>query len=158
LDHILVRAFSRELPPLQFLGRQIKFARHLTDRLNRSRIKDQPPHSSKTLGPLPKGACLHQSSPRVPKQSDEGRGSVDGLTMPVTAQRDLGCNAKTRGAPMPRLPEHGPGDPAPGAGTYEQINIFGRPNGVRVDMNHGHPFPRAPIGHTWRRVEEGDDE
>jgi hypothetical protein len=58
---------------------------------------------------------------------------------------------------MPQRSEHFPGDPAPSAGTYEQINIFGRPNRVCVDMNHGHPFLQAPVGHTWRQV-EGDSE
>jgi len=52
--------------------------------------------------------------------------------------------------------EHSPGEPAPAAGLYEQINIFGQPNGIRVTMGHGQPFPRAPIGHFWRTVEETD--
>jgi hypothetical protein len=58
---------------------------------------------------------------------------------------------------MPQWPEHSPGDPAPSAGTYEQINIFGRPNGVRVDIAQGHQLPAAPIGHVWRQA-EGNDE
>jgi hypothetical protein len=35
---------------------------------------------------------------------------------------------------MSGRPERAPGDPAPAAGAYEQLNIFGRPNGIRVDM------------------------
>jgi hypothetical protein len=54
--------------------------------------------------------------------------------------------------------EHASGESAPAAGTYEQINIFGHPNGIRVDMNHGHPFPQAPIGHFWRAVKGGRGE
>jgi hypothetical protein len=54
-------------------------------------------------------------------------------------------------------PEHAPGDPAPAAGRYEQTNIFGRPNGIRVEMSHGHPFPQAPVGHFWRAVEADDE-
>ncbi len=59
---------------------------------------------------------------------------------------------------MPQPPEYFPGDPAPAAGTYEQVNIFGRPNGVRVDMSHGDPFPQAPVGHTWRAVERKSEQ
>jgi hypothetical protein len=59
---------------------------------------------------------------------------------------------------MPKRPEHVPGEPAPFAGTYEQANIFGRPNGIRIDVYHGHSLPAAPIGHTWRLVEEEDEE
>jgi hypothetical protein len=44
--------------------------------------------------------------------------------------------------------------PAPAAGTYEQINIFGRSSGMRIDVSHRDPFPLAPIGHMWRSVEE----
>ena len=54
---------------------------------------------------------------------------------------------------MSERPEHAPGDLAPAAGTYEQLNIFGRPNGIRVDVSYGQPFPRAPVGHLWRSVE-----
>lgn len=51
--------------------------------------------------------------------------------------------------------EYSPGECAPAIGIYEQINIFGQPNGIRADVAQGHPFPAAPIGHFWRRV-EGD--
>jgi hypothetical protein len=54
--------------------------------------------------------------------------------------------------------EHTPGEPAPAAGTYEQLNIFGQPSGIRVDVSHGHPFPSVPVGHSWRSVEvDGED-
>jgi hypothetical protein len=35
------------------------------------------------------------------------------------------------------------------AGTYEELNIFGRPTGIRVNVEHGHPLPSAPVGHNW---------
>jgi hypothetical protein len=38
--------------------------------------------------------------------------------------------------------------PRPAAGTYEQLNIFGRPTGIRVNVEHGHPPPSAPLGHN----------
>jgi hypothetical protein len=60
---------------------------------------------------------------------------------------------------MAQRPEHRPGEPAPTGGTYEQLNILGQPNGIRADVPHGHPLPRAPVGHVWRLVgEDGDDE
>ena len=49
---------------------------------------------------------------------------------------------------MAQRPEHAPGEPAPAAGTYEQLNIFGRPIGIRVNVTHGHPLPPAPQGQT----------
>jgi hypothetical protein len=57
---------------------------------------------------------------------------------------------------MPRRDEYAPGDDAPAGGTYEQLNVFGRPNGVRVMVNDGHLLPHAPRGHTWRLAQ--DDE
>jgi hypothetical protein len=59
---------------------------------------------------------------------------------------------------MPQRSDHPPGEPAPSAGTYEQINIFGGPTGVRVDINRGHLLPPAPIGHFWRQVEGANRE
>jgi hypothetical protein len=53
--------------------------------------------------------------------------------------------------------EHAPGEKAAAAGTFEQLNIFGRPNGIRADIAHGQPMPQAPSGHNWRLVEEGRD-
>jgi hypothetical protein len=51
-------------------------------------------------------------------------------------------------------PEHWPGELAPAAGTYEQLNIFGRPTGIRVNVQHGHPLPPAPMGHNWTPADE----
>jgi len=45
--------------------------------------------------------------------------------------------------------EHAPGDAAPAAGTYEQLNIFDRPISIQVTLLRNHPFPEAPIGHSW---------
>src|ERR1700729_3232044 len=45
---------------------------------------------------------------------------------------------------MPERSEHTSGDPAPADGTYEQVNVFGRPNGIRVGMSQGQPFPPGP--------------
>jgi hypothetical protein len=59
---------------------------------------------------------------------------------------------------LAQRPEHAPGEPAPVAGTYEQLNMFGRPTGIRVNMTHGHPLPPAPLGHNWTLVEEDTTE
>lgn len=50
---------------------------------------------------------------------------------------------------MARRLEHDPGEPAPTAGTYELVNIFGSPTGVRVEVAHGQALPAAPNGHSW---------
>lgn len=59
---------------------------------------------------------------------------------------------------LAQRPEHVPGDAAPAAGTYEQLNICGRPTGVHVDVLHGHPLPPAPIGHNWALADEDASE
>ena len=51
------------------------------------------------------------------------------------------------------LSEHSPGALAPATGVYEQINIFGQPNGIRVSVECGQPLQHAPIGHFWRRLD-----
>jgi hypothetical protein len=33
---------------------------------------------------------------------------------------------------MAQRPEHAPGEAVPVTGIYEQLNIFGRPTGIRV--------------------------
>jgi hypothetical protein len=48
--------------------------------------------------------------------------------------------------------EHAPGEPAPSAGTYELLNVFGSPTGLRVYVMHEHPLPAAPKGHSWTLV------
>jgi hypothetical protein len=55
---------------------------------------------------------------------------------------------------MARQLEHAPGEVAPEAGTYEQLNVFGRPTGIRVILIRAHPFPKAPHGHSWTLVAE----
>jgi hypothetical protein len=46
---------------------------------------------------------------------------------------------------MPYQPEHAPGEPAPAAGTYEQVNVFGHPNGIRVCMSTGNRSHRRRL-------------
>jgi hypothetical protein len=58
---------------------------------------------------------------------------------------------------MAQRPEHAPGDAAPVAGTYEQLNIFGRPIGIQVTLLRNHPFPEAPIGHSWVSADKNED-
>jgi hypothetical protein len=59
---------------------------------------------------------------------------------------------------MARRPEHRPGEAAPAAGTYEQLNIFGSPTGIRVSVAHGQALPPAPIGHFWAAAEDVPEE
>jgi hypothetical protein len=51
-------------------------------------------------------------------------------------------------------PDHAPGDAAPAAGIYEQLNIFGRPTGIRINVEHGHPLPSAPLVHSWTLADD----
>ncbi len=51
------------------------------------------------------------------------------------------------------MSEHLPGEAAPDHGAYEQTNIFGRPNGIRITVARGQMLPDAPVGHFWRRVD-----
>ena len=62
------------------------------------------------------------------------------------------------GRDLAQRPEHAPGETAPAAGTYEQLNIFGRPTGIRVNVAHGHPLPSAPLGHNWTLAEDDTTE
>jgi hypothetical protein len=55
---------------------------------------------------------------------------------------------------MAQRTEHAPGEAAPAAGVYEQLNIFGRPTGIRITVAHKHSLPGAPHGHTWAVIEE----
>jgi hypothetical protein len=55
---------------------------------------------------------------------------------------------------LAQRPEHGLGETAPVAGTYEQVNIFGRSTGIRVNVAHGHPLPSAPLGYNWTLAED----
>jgi hypothetical protein len=55
---------------------------------------------------------------------------------------------------MAHRQEHAPGEAAPAGGIYEQLNIFGRPTGIRISVEQGHPMPSAPLGHSWALIEE----
>jgi hypothetical protein len=44
---------------------------------------------------------------------------------------------KRRGGMIAQRADHAPEDAAPADGTYEQLNIFGRPTGIRVNVVHG---------------------
>jgi hypothetical protein len=55
---------------------------------------------------------------------------------------------------MAERPEFVSGEVAPKTATYEEINIFGQPTGIRAGVSRGCPFPRSPIGYFWRSVEE----
>jgi hypothetical protein len=46
---------------------------------------------------------------------------------------------------------------APAAGTFEQLNIFGRPVGIQVTLLRNHPCPEAPIGHSWVLADKNED-
>ena len=59
---------------------------------------------------------------------------------------------------MTLRPVHLPGQPAPASATYEQMNVFGSPTGIRVNATRGHPLPEAPIGHGWAVVEGDADD
>jgi hypothetical protein len=50
--------------------------------------------------------------------------------------------------------EFRPGEPAPGPGPYEELNVFGSPTGKAVVMVRGETFPAAPRGFTWRALSE----
>jgi hypothetical protein len=46
------------------------------------------------------------------------------------------------------------GTPAPYAGVYEELNVFGRPSGRVTVMDSGEAFPATPRGFTWRPLAE----
>jgi hypothetical protein len=48
-----------------------------------------------------------------------------------------------------------PGETASVAGAYEQLNVFGRSTGIRVNVGHGHLVPAAPRVH-YRMLSEED--
>ena len=54
---------------------------------------------------------------------------------------------------MTRKLEYIPGDSAPFAGVYEQLNVIGRLVGVRSTLAKNQLFPAAPLGHTWTLTE-----
>jgi hypothetical protein len=59
---------------------------------------------------------------------------------------------------MTQRPEHAAGEPAPAAGIYEQLDIFGSPTGIRAKVMCGHLLPAAPLGHNWARVNDVERE
>jgi hypothetical protein len=59
---------------------------------------------------------------------------------------------------MVRQSDHSPMDDAPAAGTYEQLNIFGSPTGIRINVRHGQPLPVIPDGHSWMLTSDDGDE
>ncbi len=48
--------------------------------------------------------------------------------------------------------EYEPGTPAPVAGSYQELNIFGVPTGAAVYSAKGALLPRLPRGFRWRFV------
>ena len=59
---------------------------------------------------------------------------------------------------MSERPTHPPGHPAPATATYEQVNVFGSPTGIKIRVPRGHPLPKAPVGHGWAVAEEHPEE
>ena len=53
---------------------------------------------------------------------------------------------------------HPPGHPAPATATYEQVNVFGSPTGIRIRVPRGHPLTNAPASHEWTVAEEHPEE
>jgi hypothetical protein len=45
-----------------------------------------------------------------------------------------------------------PGGFAPVAGTYEEVDVFGKPTGNRVTVGEGDQLPRSPRGFGWRLI------
>jgi hypothetical protein len=39
-------------------------------------------------------------------------------------------------------------------GTYEQLNVFGPPTGIVVDVRRGETLPPAPRRYTWRYIRD----
>lgn len=53
--------------------------------------------------------------------------------------------------------EHPPGHPAPLAGVYRLLNIFGTETIEAAHVARGQPLPPAPLGHTWRLEREAGE-
>jgi hypothetical protein len=56
-----------------------------------------------------------------------------------------------------RRAEHAPTDKAPASGRYEQLNIFGTPTGTTAHVREGETLPAAPLGYTWRQIEDPEE-
>jgi len=50
-----------------------------------------------------------------------------------------------------------PGDPAPRAGRYRQLNVFGSPTGEVVEAAQGDRLPLAPRSFTWELVQATEE-
>lgn len=50
--------------------------------------------------------------------------------------------------------DHRPGERAPSAGLYRELNVFGSPTGKMALMTEGNQLPDSPRGFTWRRLSE----
>jgi hypothetical protein len=59
---------------------------------------------------------------------------------------------------MVRHSERGPIDDAPAAGIYKQLNIFGSPTGIRINVRQGQQLLPAPEGHSWMLIGDDEDE
>ena len=55
------------------------------------------------------------------------------------------------------VPEHPPGHPAPVAGVYRLLNVFGSETIEAIHVAQGQPLPPAPLGHSWRLERLADD-
>lgn len=51
-----------------------------------------------------------------------------------------------------KIDDFGPGQPAPDAGPYEELNVFGTRTGKVIDVRHGETLPAAPRGFSWRSL------
>jgi hypothetical protein len=45
-----------------------------------------------------------------------------------------------------------PGEPAPGSGPYEELNVFGTPTGKTIFVLEGEELPSTPRGFSWRSL------
>ena len=51
-----------------------------------------------------------------------------------------------------KLVEFSSGEPAPDAGPYEELNVFGTQTGKVIVVQEGETFPAAPRGFSWRSL------
>jgi hypothetical protein len=72
------------------------------------------------------------------------------MDQPGTAASTLRCSMSTND-------DHRPGLPAPKAGVYRLLNVFGGAEDRRVEVRQGQPLPTAPRGHSWRLESETNE-
>jgi hypothetical protein len=58
---------------------------------------------------------------------------------------------------MPLSDDQRPGHPAPKAGVYRLLNVFGGAEKTRVEVRLGERLPAAPRGYSWRLERETND-